>query len=118
MASPILQGFNLKLALFDPASVFGRPNDVVGHPGFADSHHGWWVWPNLDPEDDCKDVDRASYGYVVHGRLGSGRTVDFISSASSTIALAAARRRAVPSPPGSTSTWNHNSLIRRALTRR
>jgi hypothetical protein len=38
MANPALRKVSLEQALLDPASVFERPDDVVGHPGLAPKH--------------------------------------------------------------------------------
>lgn len=38
MANPSLRKVNLEQALFDPASVFRRPDDVVEHPSLAPRH--------------------------------------------------------------------------------
>lgn len=38
MANLSLRKINLEQALFDPASVFGRPDDVVEHPSIAPKH--------------------------------------------------------------------------------
>src|SRR6185437_9037093 len=56
-------------------------------------HHG----DAADPEDDCENVDRARYGYVVHGCSSNERAIDFMTSASWAISTTAASSRAAPS---------------------